>query len=55
LKEKLYEKKGKLNRSIGKDWTQFRARERMSSSVEMLARKNLSHTRMRTWITPAVL
>jgi len=22
-----------LNRSIGKDWTQFRARERMSSSV----------------------
>jgi len=27
-------KKGKLNRSIGKDWIQFRAHERMSSSVE---------------------
>jgi len=25
-----------LNRSIGKDWTQFHARERMSSSVDRL-------------------
>jgi len=23
LKKKLYEKRGKLNRSVGKDWTQF--------------------------------
>jgi len=23
-----------LNRSIGKDWTQFRTRERMSSNVD---------------------
>jgi len=47
-----------LNRSIGKDWTQFRERERTSRSVdrsETCARKNPAHMRMRTWITPTVL
>jgi len=28
-----------LNRSIWKNWTQFRARERMSSSVDKLRRR----------------
>jgi len=40
LKKKNYTKKrGKLYRSIGKDWTQFRARKRMSSSVDRSRRR----------------
>jgi len=43
--EKSYMKKrGKLNHSTGKDWTQFR--ERMSNSVDTSRR----HARMCTWI-----
>jgi len=35
LKKKSYTKKRrKLNHSIGKDWTQFRARDRISSGVD---------------------
>jgi len=48
-------KEGKLNRSTGKDWTQFRARERMSSSVDRSqrrARVRIPLARKRTWITP---
>jgi len=32
-------KREKLNRSIGKDWTQFHARESMSSSVDRSRRR----------------
>jgi len=50
LKEKaVKKKKGKFNRSIGKNFIQFRAR--MSSSVDRsrrCARVRIPHTRMRT-------
>jgi len=44
-------KRGKLNRSIGKNWTQFRARERMSNNVDRSRRR----ARIRIPLTRAVL
>jgi len=45
-----------LNRSIRKHWTQFRARERMSSSVDRSRRR--AHVRIPltyAWVTSAIL